>query len=113
MSVYEEATDIAILRAVGARKSHVRGIYLLKAGFIGLLGALDGLVIGLIAIGITNNLAEKYLQNLPYRPDTFFLPSVSLAVGCFLVGLVFSLVAGVIPANIAASLNPSKVLREG
>ena len=113
MSVYEEATDIAILRAVGARKSHVRGIYLLKAGFIGLLGALDGLVIGLIAIGITNNLAEKYLQNLPYRPDTFFLPSVSLAIGCFLVGLVFSLVAGVIPANIAASLNPSKVLREG
>lgn len=113
MSVYEEATDIAILRSVGARKSHVRGIYLLKAGFIGLLGALDGLIIGLIAIGITNKLAEKYLQNLPYRPDTFFLPSVSLAVGCFLVGLVFSLAAGVIPANIAASLNPSKVLREG
>jgi putative ABC transport system permease protein len=113
MSVYEEATDIAILRSVGARKSHVRGIYFLKAGLIGFLGALDGLIIGLIAIGIANNLAQKYLQNLPYRPDTFFLPSIPLAVGCFLVGLVFSLAAGVIPANVAASLNPSKVLREG
>ncbi len=113
MSVYEEATDIAILRSVGARKGHVRGIYFLKAGFIGLFGALDGLLIGFIAIAITNSLALKYLHDLPYRPDTFFLPSVSLAAGCFLVGLVFSLVAGTIPANIAASLNPSKVLREG
>jgi len=113
MSVYEEATDIAILRSVGARKAHVRGIYFLKAGLIGLIGALDGLIIGFIAVGIANSLAQKYLHNLPYRPDTFFLPSVSLALGCFLVGLVFSLAAGVIPANIAASLNPSKVLREG
>ncbi len=113
MSVYEEATDIAILRSVGARKAHIRGVYFLKAGFIGLIGALDGLLIGLAAIGITNALAQKYLHYLPYRPDTFFLPSFSLAAGCFLLGLAFSLVAGVIPANIAASLNPSKVLREG
>ncbi len=113
MSVYEEATDIAILRSVGARKAHVRGIYFLKAGFIGLIGALDGLLIGFVAIAVTNTLAQKYLHALPYRPDTFFLPSVSLAIGCFLVGLLFSLAAGTIPANIAASLNPSKVLREG
>jgi len=113
MSVYEEATDIAILRSVGARKAHVRGIYLLKAGFIGLVGALDGLLIGFIAIQIADNLAQKYLHALPYRPDTFFLPSFSLAGACFLVGFVFSLAAGTIPANIAASLNPSKVLREG
>jgi len=113
MSVYEEATDIAILRSVGARKSHVRGIYFLKAGFIGLMGSLEGLLIGFVAIQVTNRLAQEYLQKLPYRPDTFFLPSVSLAAGCFLVGLLLSLAAGVIPANIAASLNPSKVLREG
>jgi len=113
MSVYEEATDIAILRSVGARKAHVRGIYFLKAGFIGLFGALDGLLIGFIAIQVADNLAQKYLQSLPYRPDTFFLPSLSLMAACFLVGLVFSLAAGTIPANIAASLNPSKVLREG
>ncbi len=113
MSVYEEATDIAILRSVGARKSHVRGIYFLKAGLIGFLGALDGSLIGFIAIGIANSLAQRYLHDLPYHPDTFFLPTVPLALGCFLVGLGFSLAAGVIPANIAASLNPSKVLREG
>lgn len=113
MSVYEEATDIAILRSVGARKSHVRGIYFLKAAFIGLMSSVDGLLVGFVSIQIANSLAQKYLQNLPYRPDTFFLPSVSLAAACFLVGLVFSLAAGTIPANIAASLNPSKVLREG
>jgi len=113
MSVYEEATDIAILRSVGATKGHVWGIYFLKAGFIGLIASLDGLLIGLIAIHIADTLAQTYLQYLPYRPDTFFLPSVSLAAVCFLVGLVFSLAAGTIPANIAASLNPSKVLREG
>jgi ABC-type lipoprotein release transport system permease subunit len=113
MSVYEEATDIAILRSVGARKSHVRGIYFLKAAFIGLIASVDGLLVGFISIQIANNLAQKYLQDLPYRPDTFFLPSVSLAAVCFLIGFAFSLAAGTIPANIAASLNPSKVLREG
>jgi putative ABC transport system permease protein len=113
MSVYEEATDIAILRSVGARKSHVRGIYFLKAAFIGVIGALEGLLIGFIAIGITDHLAQKYLQNLPYRPETFFLPTIPLAATCFLVGFAFSLAAGILPANIAASLNPSKVLREG
>ena len=121
MSVYEEATDIAILRSVGARKAHVRGIYLLKAGFIGFIGALLGLLTGFAAIQIADHLAQTYLDHLAkeylqvfqWRPDTFFLPSVSLVAACFLVGLAFSLIAGTIPANIAASLNPSKVLREG
>jgi len=113
LSVNEEAVEIGILRSVGARKSQIRIIYLLKAAFIGIIGGIDGILLGLIAITIGDRLALHLLRDAPYLPETFFNVSAGLVAGCFTLGFVFSVVAGIFPANRAASLNPASVLRQG
>ena len=113
LSVNEEAVEIGILRSVGARKSQIRIIYLLKAAFIGIIGGLDGILLGLIAIKAGDKLALYFLRNAPYLPDTFFNVTITLVAGCFALGFIFSVIAGIFPANRAASLNPASVLRQG
>ena len=46
-------------------------------------------------------------------PDNFFHVTFVFALGCFALGFIFSLLAGILPANRAASLNPAQVLRQG
>ena len=112
MSVNEEKVDIAILRAVGARKSHIRVIYLLKAGLIGLIGAIDGIIIGYILMSAGNKMLLKYFKNYPFVPESFFEPTWQIVGGCFLLGFLFSVAAGVLPANYAARLKPAIILKQ-
>jgi len=105
MSVYEERVDIGILRSVGARKGHVRFIYLLKAFVIGLIGSAAGLVLGWITMWGADALARSALRRMVYAPPSFFIAlSVAMGIG-------FAVLAGISPSNHAARLNPSVVLR--
>ena len=113
MSVNEEKVDIAILRSVGARKLHVRMIYLMKAGMIGLIGAIDGVLIGYILMGVANKVLLGHLKDYPFTPASFFSPTVGIVATCFLIGMIFSLAAGIVPANYAARMKPAVVLKQG
>jgi ABC-type lipoprotein release transport system permease subunit len=113
MSVNEEKVDIGILRSVGARKSHIRAIYLLKAGLIGIIGAFDGILVGYILMNVGNDMLHRYLSDYPFMPESFFAPKWSIVALCYFLGIFFSLVAGIIPANHAASLKPAVVLKQG
>jgi ABC-type lipoprotein release transport system permease subunit len=111
MSVYEERVDIGILRAVGARKGHVRFIYLLKAFTIGLIGSLAGLLLGWIAMRGADSLVHVALRRTPYTPPSFFIAQWQFVALSVAMGIGFALLAGISPANHAAKLNPSVVLR--
>ena len=113
MSVNEEKVDVAILRSVGARKIHIRLIYLLKAGLIGLIGAVDGILAGFIIMRIGDRILLNYLQDYPFIPKSFFATTWQLVLVCFFVGFFFSIIAGIVPANHAARLKPAVVLRQG
>jgi ABC-type lipoprotein release transport system permease subunit len=111
MSVYEERVDIGILRAVGARKGHVRFIYLLKAFTIGLIGSVAGLLLGWIAMRGADSLLQVALRRTPYTPPSLFIAQPEFVAFSMLMGIGFALLAGISPANHAAKLNPSVVLR--
>jgi len=111
MSVYEERVDIGILRSVGARKSHVRFIYLLKAFMIGLMGSLVGLLLGWLAMRGADALAHAALPRTLYTPASFFIADWEFVAISLVMGIGFALLAGISPANHAAKLNPSVVLR--
>jgi lipoprotein-releasing system permease protein len=113
MSVNEEKVDIGILRSVGARMLHIRLIYMLKAGLIGLIGSVDGILIGYIVMGIGNRVLLNYFRDYPFTPESFFAPTWQLVLICFFVGFFFSIVAGIGPTNHAARLKPAIVLRQG
>jgi len=111
MSVYEERVDIGILRSVGARQSHVRFIYLLKAFMIGLMGSVAGLLLGCVAMAGADALAQAALRRTAYTPGSFFIAQWEFVALSLAMGIGFALLAGISPANHAAKLNPSKALR--
>jgi ABC-type antimicrobial peptide transport system permease subunit len=111
MIVVQRRREIGILRSVGATRGHVRWLFLAESALVGLFGAVLGnaLVVALAA-GV-DVLGQRYFQGLPFLPDRFFAfpPEVfGLSVA---LGVVFSVLGAVLPANRAAGLDPTTALR--
>lgn len=101
ISVNERTTEIGLLRALGAKQSQILSLFLGEAIVLSAIGGASGLLIG---IGLAQFL-HAALPALPvHTPWTFVLMAEGLAV---LIGLV----AGVLPAQRAAKLDPVEALR--
>jgi len=110
--VNERKFDIAILRTCGAKTTNLIFVFLYEGLFLGFLGILFGVVLGLLACFAGNYFkiislsAEVYSLNyIPFRPD---LTNVLLIV-C--AAFVLCLAATIYPALKASRLKPSENLR--
>ncbi len=53
MAIYERTREIGILKAMGASSGEIRQMFMLEAGFIGLIGGVAGLLLGwLLGLGL-------------------------------------------------------------
>jgi putative ABC transport system permease protein len=103
----ERRRDIAILRALGARKSAIFSAVVLEAATIGALGAVAGLVVyGLITMGAANVIRAQtgvVLNVFAFNP---------MMIGAPLGLIALSALCGVVPAwkayrtNVADNLLP-------
>jgi len=112
MAIYERTREIGILKAMGASSREIRQMFMLEAGFIGLIGGVFGLLFGwLIGLGL-NQAIPIYLRyrELPVHGN-FFLVTLTLAVGVIAFATFIGLVAGLLPAQRAARLDPLEALR--
>ena len=112
MAIYERTREIGILKAMGASSGEIRQMFMLEAGFIGLIGGVAGLLLGwLLGLGL-NLVIPVYLRyrELPVRGD-FFVVTPTLAVGVVVFATFIGLVAGLLPAQRAAKLDPLQALR--
>ena len=112
MAVYERTREIGILKAMGASRTDIRRLFMIEAGFIGLAGGVIGLLVGW-GLGLALNQGIVwYMQqrDLPVR-DGFFLVTPTLALGVILFALCIGIVAGLLPAHRAATLDPLAALR--
>lgn len=104
-NVKERRSEIAIMRAVGAGKRKIMGIFLIKAALMGLLGAAAGYLLGLFA--------GTAWEGIPFWSRDFaavFSPSLA---GVALAGApILTMIAGWMPAMKAAQLDPADILRE-
>jgi putative ABC transport system permease protein len=115
IAVTQRRSEIGILRALGATRGQIQGLFLLESAALGLLGALVGLLGGLaIARGISaslgNFLGEVY--GVAQRADEVSSDPRLLA-GALAMGVVTSLVAAWLPARAAAGLDPVQALQKG
>jgi putative ABC transport system permease protein len=104
MSVFERVREIGILRSVGWRKRRVIALVLCEALCIGLLGALLGLAIGIVAMRLFAYwpAAAGLSEGVP--------PGYVCAQG-FAIGVLMGLLGAAYPAYWAASLAPTEALR--
>ena len=107
MTVNEKIKEIAILKAMGFDGSDITTIFVSQAVFIGFIGGLIGLVLGNIIIRLLDQVPFKIgtMDTLPvsYRPQDYIM-----AIVC---GLLFTFIAGYLPAKKASRLDPVEILR--
>ncbi len=120
MAVTDKQSDIAILRTLGARPASIMVIFIIQGAFIGLLGTLAGVTLGVLgALNLETivPLIEKaagmdlfpadiyYISELPSKLDW---ADVEIIAG---VSLLLSLFATLYPSWRASRLNPAESLR--
>ncbi len=99
LSIQERISEIGIRRATGAKRRDILVQFLVESSFLGILGGIAGLVLGLGA-----SAAVKLISGMP----------VVLEPGYIILSLVFSLATGLIfgayPSWKAARLDPIEAL---
>jgi lipoprotein-releasing system permease protein len=111
LSVLEKTPEIAILRAMGASSRSISLVFLLEGLFLGVAGLVLGNILGL-ALSYYFKLRPLeipgglyFITALPTRIRASDFLSVSA------VSLVATLLAALLPARRAASIEPAKIIR--
>lgn len=119
MSVKDRASEIAILRTMGASNGLVKRIFVWQGVFSGVLGSLVGSAVGvLVALNLTTLVKglERLLDHQFLSGDIYFvdfLPSQLNMIDVVVVSgtaITLSVLATWYPASRAAKLNPASVL---
>ncbi|HVL70904.1 MAG TPA: lipoprotein-releasing ABC transporter permease subunit, partial [Beijerinckiaceae bacterium] len=122
MLVKDKASDIAILRTMGATSGAIMRVFLITGASIGILGTLAGFLLGLVLAANIQTIQEfvswmlnrqlwdptlRFLSEIPSQID----PAEVVAVVA--MAIVLSLLATLYPSWRAARLDPVQALRYG
>jgi putative ABC transport system permease protein len=114
MAVYERTKEIGILKAVGAAPRQIRGLFIIEASLIGLIGGVTGTVGGwLLGLGLNRLIVAIMAWQEITIPQNihFFAVSWWLVALALVFATVVGLLAGLYPAARAARLDPLEALR--
>ena len=112
MAIYERTREIGTLKAIGASRGDIRGLFMIEAGLIGLLGGALGIIGGWLTGILLNQVIGWYIarERLPINA-TFFVTPWWLALVALGFAALVGIVAGLYPAARAARLDPLVALR--
>lgn len=105
MSVLERTSEIGVMKSIGATNTLVLSIFLLEAGFIGLIGGVIGLILGYMLAFLIGIIATASNFALSISIDPFVI------VGSLFFAVLVGMIAGYFPAKRAASMDPVEALR--
>jgi lipoprotein-releasing system permease protein len=120
MLVMEKRADIAILKAMGARRASIRKIFMIEGLIIGVCGTVLGGIAGLVFtwnLQTISGAVERLLGIQFFPPDVYFIDKLPARIDVLDVGLIMctamivSFLATLYPAWNASKLDPVVALR--
>ena len=120
MTVTDKRADIAILRTLGASPRSIMAIFVVQGAFVGVIGTLAGLLLGLgIAFNIDTLVpALESLLGARFLPQDIYLisrmpsdPQQGDILPIALISLALAFVATLYPSWRASRVNPAEALR--
>lgn len=115
IAVNQRRSEIGVLRALGASRRQIQGLFLIESGIAGLFGSLAGIVAGVfIARGLAAYLSSMFSEIYGVAQRAEEVSADPRLLGAALViGVLTSLLAGWLPARDAARVDPVKALQKG
>ena len=107
ISVLERTREIGILRAIGASKRNVRTVFNAETLLVGLTAGLIGIGVSVLLTIPINAIIHKVTSLDTLRAHLPFTGAVILVI----ISMVLTLIAGLIPAGLAAKRDPVVALR--
>ena len=106
-AVLERRKEIGIMKSVGARNSTIFTLFFIESGFLGMIGGIIGVILGLIfAYGLAA------IGKLALGSDLIQASiGLDLIIGALLFSFILGTLFGVMPAVQASKLNPVDSLR--
>ena len=101
IAVRERTAEIGLLRAVGAGRSQIRDVFLGESIMLAGMGGVGGLLVG----GLILSAIKLFIPGLPVGL------SVPYVVAAEILAVLIGLIAGVLPAQRAAAMDPVEALR--
>ncbi|WP_281974794.1 ABC transporter permease [Halobacillus litoralis] len=115
MAVTERTQDIGIMKAIGGHPKMIRSIFLMESGYIGLMGAIVGVIVAyLISFAINQILPIVIQQVFNESPDTViqlsYIPPY-LVLLCVALSIGVAMLSGMKPAKKATNIDVLRALR--
>jgi len=111
MLVLERRREIGLFRAIGATRANIRNVFLLEAGFIGLLAGVLGLLLAFVSSLVFDTMLITLVPAFPYKPTTFFDFQPWIIATAIGFAVVFTVVGAFVPSLRAARLDPVRALQ--
>ena len=116
--VSDSRADIGLFRALGATKRDIRRLFLGEAMLQGVLGTICGILLGWTLALAISHWAINFARRSTYDPEeALLIPNSIFSINlkfCLLLiagAAILSLLAGLLPANRAANVDPVKALK--
>ncbi len=110
-ATYERKREIGILQALGARRRTIFTLFMLEAGFYGVIGGVTGVIGGLAtAVIATPYISQNAFTTLVKGSGNGTLVDAKVIAGSILFSAIVAVVAGIYPAWRAARLTPVEAI---
>lgn len=109
ISVLERTREIGLMKALGMRRKDISRLFILEATWIGFLGGTIG---SLFALGVGTLINPAISDLIGFEKGTYILIFNPLQILGLVLGLMLiAMIAGLLPAQKAAKLDPIEALR--